>query len=103
MTNNVAEYTAAGCAVKAYRELGRQGPLLLHGDSKLVVEQMQGNWRVKGGAYVRVYRRLRELLSEVDFEVRWAWVPRDRNQVADDLSKQALVDAGVRIAERRRA
>lgn len=43
MTNNVAEYTAAGMAVKRYKESGRPGPLLLHGDSKLVVEQMLGN------------------------------------------------------------
>lgn len=101
MTNNVAEYIAAGCAVKAYRELGRDGPLLLHGDSQLVVKQMQGQWQVRSGAYIRVYDRLRSLLTECGFTVQWKWVPREKNQLADDLSKKALVDAGIRIPERR--
>lgn len=41
MTNNVAEYVAAGMALKTYRELGRPGPLLIRGDSKLVIMQIR--------------------------------------------------------------
>ena len=92
-------FTTRDTTVAAAAKLMREN----HVGSIVVVEQMNGNWRVKGGAYVRVYRRLRELLTEVEFQVRWRWVPRERNQVADDLSKRALTDAGVRIAERRKA
>lgn len=102
MTNNVAEYCAAGAAVKAYKELGRSGPLLVRGDSQLVVKQMSGEWRVKQGAYVEIYHRLQRLLTTCDFKVHWEWVPREQNTYADDLSKRALAEIGIRPVERRR-
>jgi ribonuclease HI len=95
MTNNFAEYVAAGMAVKTYQETGRSGPLLLRGDSKLVVEQMSGRWRVRSGCYVPVYERLQALLGRCPFEVRWEWVPRHKNAEADGLSKRGLIDVGV--------
>jgi len=90
MTNNVAEYAAAGAAVKRYRELGRRGPLLLMGDSKLVVMQMKGIWHVKQGAYVPVHRRLRDLLASCPFQVQWEWIPRHVNATADELSRRGV-------------
>lgn len=103
MTNNVAEYTAAGMAVKAYKETGRRGPLLLRGDSQLVIEQMCGRWRVANpdAAYVRYHNRLKELLTECTFEVVWEWVPREQNAIADRLSVEALEAVGIRRRERR--
>lgn len=101
MTNNVAEYVAAGMAIKTYAELGLPGPLLVRGDSKLVVMQMRGEWQVRQGSYVRVYHRVRALLAKCTFEVRWEWVPREQNTRADELSKQALAEIGIRPTPRR--
>jgi probable phosphoglycerate mutase len=89
MTNNVAEYTAALECVRAWIEL--------RGDSKLVVEQMCGRWQVKQGAYVAVHRELRALLGAHTVAVTWTWIPRTQNARADELSKQELVKAGVKI------
>lgn len=101
MTNNVAEYTAALECVRAWIRLraehGLEGPLALRGDSKLVVEQMCGRWRVKQGAYVAVYQELRGLLDSTLVDVSWTWIPREQNARADELSKQELVRAGVTI------
>lgn len=101
MTNNVAEYVSAGMAIKTYSELGLPGPLLIRGDSKLVVMQMRGEWQVRQGAYVRVYHRVRALLERCSFEVRWEWVPREQNTRADELSKLALAEIGIRPTPRR--
>lgn len=98
MTNNVAEYTAALECVRAWLELGIDGPILVRGDSKLVIEQMSGRWKAKQGAYLAVYRELRELVDRTAVRVTWAWVPRTENARADELSKQELVRRGVRIA-----
>ena len=95
MTNNVAEYIAAGLALKAYQELGRPGPLLVRGDSKLVVMQMLGHWKPRGGSYVKVYYRVKALLEKCSFVVQWEWVPREQNQRADALSKLALMEIGI--------
>jgi ribonuclease HI len=101
MTNNVAEYTAALECVRAWielrSELGPDARLELRGDSKLVVEQMCGRWQVKQGAYVAVHRELRALLDAHALAVTWTWIPRAENARADELSKQELVKAGVKI------
>lgn len=95
-SNNVAEYAAAGAAVKGYRETGRKGPLLLMGDSMLVVMQMRGVWRTRESKlYYPVYQRLQRLLRTCSFEIKWHWVPRDMNSIADELSKRGLAEHGI--------
>ena len=89
MTNNVAEYTGALEAVTAYVWHGFTAPLVVRGDSKLVVQQMSGLWRVKHGHYVPIYQRLRDLIDAYEVDVRWVWVPREDNKEADLLSRAA--------------
>jgi ribonuclease HI len=102
-TNNVAEYTGALEAVRAWVSLQRSTPLLVCGDSKLVIMQMRGAWQVKQGAYVPVYRQLRALVDAHALAVKWQWVPRDQNARADELSKIELVKRGIPIAYRPKA
>ncbi len=101
-TNNVAEYVAAGMAVRAYKELNRPGPLLLRGDSKLVVMQMRGEWQARQGAYIKVLEKVRTVVASCSFEIRWEWVPREQNKRADALSKLALEEVGITPAVRKR-
>jgi ribonuclease HI len=101
MTNNVAEYMSGAMCVKAYRQLGRPGPLLIRGDSKLMVMQMRGEWKVKAGAYVKVYRKLKDLVAACTFQIQWEWVPREQNGEADELSKKGILEVGGRIQDRR--
>jgi ribonuclease HI len=88
-TNNVAEYTAVVRAVGLGLELGaRRLELLL--DSKLIVEQLAGRWRVKDA-------KLRLLWAEALRQLRmlpegWvaAHVPRAQNSLADALCNEAI-------------
>ena len=100
LTNNVAEYGAAIKAVLGYQRLGRPGPLMLRGDSKLVVNQMIGAWRIKDGAYAKAAHKMRDLLETVEFEVIMEWVPREQNEEADRLSVEALEAVGIRRRDR---
>lgn len=87
-TNNVAEYTGTLRALELATELGaRQVHLLL--DSKLIVEQLAGRWRVKDGKLIPLWTACRQLLA--GFE-RWsaAHVPRAQNSIADALANQAI-------------
>ena len=88
-TNNVAEYTAVVRAVGLAIELGaRRLELLL--DSKLIVEQISGRWRVKDA-------KLRVLWADVLKQLRtlpdgWtaAHVPRAQNSLADAMCNEAI-------------
>lgn len=102
LSNNVLEYAAVGACIKRWLDLGRMSTLHIHTDSKLVVEQMLGRWKVNSGAYIPVYERLKnELLPRCPFIVTWCWVPRERNTRADKLSKRALIEAGITPTVRR--
>lgn len=88
-TNNVAEYTAVVRAIGLGLELGaRRLELLL--DSKLIVEQLAGRWRVKDlklrPLWAEALRRLRTLPDG------WvaAHVPRAQNSLADALCNEAI-------------
>jgi probable phosphoglycerate mutase len=88
-TNNVAEYTAVVRAIGLGLELGaRRLELLL--DSKLIVEQLSGRWRVKDAKlqplWAEALRRLRTLPDG------WvaAHVPRAQNTLADAMCNQAI-------------
>jgi ribonuclease HI len=93
-TNNVAEYTGTLRALDLARELGaREVHLML--DSKLIVEQLTGRWRVKDLKLIPLWTTCRQTLG--GFE-RWSavHVPRVQNSVADALANQAIdrVQAG---------
>ena len=87
-TNNVAEYTGTLRALELARELGaREVHLLL--DSKLIVEQLAGRWRVKDAKLIPLWAASRQILAVFD---RWSatHVPRAQNSIADALANQAI-------------
>jgi ribonuclease H / adenosylcobalamin/alpha-ribazole phosphatase len=87
-TNNVAEYTGVVRALELARELGaREVHMLL--DSKLIVEQLAGRWRVKDAKLIPLWSAARRTLAGFD---RWTagHVPRAQNSVADQLANEAI-------------
>ncbi len=87
-TNNVAEYSGLIAGLQAAIELGATA-VEARLDSKLVVEQMSGRWRVK-------HPQLQPLASEAAAlarrlgTVRYEWIPRARNAHADRLANEAM-------------
>jgi ribonuclease HI len=99
-TNNIAEYLALSHALDWLIENRHTTePILVAGDSKLVINQCFGTWRIKNGAYVEHANAVRKKLRRFS-AISGKWIPRDQNQLADDLSKAHLRDAGVEIADR---
>ncbi len=87
-TNNVAEYTGVVRALELARDLGASEVHLLL-DSKLIVEQLAGRWRVKDAKLIPLWARARQTLGGFS---RWtaAHVPRAQNSVADALANEAI-------------
>jgi probable phosphoglycerate mutase len=87
-TNNVAEYTGVVRALALASELGAREVVLLL-DSKLIVEQLTGRWRVKDAKLIPLWETARRTLRIFD---RWsaAHVPRAQNSLADALANEAI-------------
>jgi ribonuclease H / adenosylcobalamin/alpha-ribazole phosphatase len=87
-TNNVAEYTAVVRALTLAAELGAREVVMLL-DSKLIVEQLAGRWRVKDAKLIPLWEASRRLLRGLD---RWSatHVPRAQNTLADALCNEAI-------------
>jgi probable phosphoglycerate mutase len=67
-------------------------PVLIELDSKLVVQQLSGNWKVKHPDIAPLVRRASELMGSRRVELRW--IPREQNSAADAAANRAL-DGGV--------
>ena len=87
-TNNVAEYTGLVRALELAAELGAQEVHLLL-DSKLIIEQVSGRWRVKDAKLIPLWAACRASLGGFR---RWtaSHVPRAQNTVADALANEAI-------------
>jgi len=58
-------------------------------DSKLVVEQVRGKYRVRNAALAPLWQRVFELLREFP-SCRITHIPREQNRMADELANRAL-------------
>ncbi|HVQ22513.1 MAG TPA: ribonuclease HI family protein, partial [Candidatus Saccharimonadia bacterium] len=99
-TNNVAEYAGLVLALREARRLGAE-EIDLRLDSKLIVEQLNGRWRVKDAKLQGLFAEARRHLATF---ARWSAThePRARNRAADALANLALDDpdgAAVLVAE----
>ena len=87
-TNNVAEYTAAIEGLKRAKELGATD-VLLRSDSRLLIEQLAGAWKVKNERLKRLHAQARELVRGFP-KVKLEHVPRERNKQADALANEGV-------------
>lgn len=87
-TNNVAEYRGLLEGLKAARELGATS-VDVYMDSKLVVEQMSGRWKIKHPDMKVLAIEAKEIASEIG-SVSYTWIPREKNKRADALSNVAM-------------
>src|SRR5947208_5594856 len=100
MSNNVAEYCGVCAAMRWVRQSELRGILTIRGDSKLVIKQLSGEWRVHGGRYLPYYREAMSLLKELQAclgGVSLEWIPREKNAECDVHSKKVLLDRGVQF------
>lgn len=87
-TNNVAEYTALLLGLEAAFELDADAKVLVRMDSKLVVEQMSGRWKIKHPDMIALGAKVQKLISGK--AVEFVWIPREQNGLADALANKAM-------------
>lgn len=87
-TNNVAEYRALLLGIEVAKELSPDEVEFV-GDSKLIVEQVKGNWKVKQDHLRPLHTKVKDALRDLP---KWSirHVKRDENERADELLNEAL-------------
>ncbi|MFJ2746082.1 bifunctional RNase H/acid phosphatase [Streptomyces sp. NPDC087440] len=90
-TNNVAEYKGLIAGLKAVRDLFPDAQVHVRMDSKLVVEQMSGRWKIKHPDMKPLAAEAATILPRA--QARYEWIPREKNKHADRLANEAM-DAG---------
>jgi broad specificity phosphatase PhoE/ribonuclease HI len=93
-TNNVAEYRGLIAGLEEAAKVGATDVEVLM-DSKLVVEQMSGRWKVKHPDLAALHAQAKALSRRFD-GISYAWIPRAKNSHADRLANEAM-DAAAEV------
>ncbi|HEY9315638.1 bifunctional RNase H/acid phosphatase [Williamsia sp.] len=87
-TNNVAEYRGLIAGLSAAEEVGAD-EVSVRMDSKLVVEQMSGRWKIKHPDMIPLAAQAKSIASGFS-RVDYTWIPRNQNSHADRLANEAM-------------
>ena len=92
-TNNWAEYEAVVLALEEAKRLGFSGrDIEVRLDSKLAVEQILGNWKIKEPTLRPQVAKVRTLLADFG-KYHFVHIPREKNAEADRLVNEAIDSA----------
>jgi len=98
-TNNQAEYKAVVAALEYMVTSSSQGgsngqivnpTIQMYLDSKLIVEQMNGRFKIKNEGLKPLFWQIRDLIIKLGGAVTFNFVPREKNTEADELVNQAI-------------
>ncbi|MEE6282345.1 reverse transcriptase-like protein [Georgenia sunbinii] len=92
VSNNVAEYSGLIAGLTAARQIDPTALVEVRMDSKLVVEQMSGRWKIKHEDMQRLARHARDAFRAE--QVTYSWIPRAENAAADALANQVMDSTG---------
>ena len=92
-SNNVAEYSGLIAGLKAVLRIDAGADVEARLDSKLVVEQMAGRWKIKHPDMRMLALEARDLAAQISAaggSVSFTWIPREQNKDADALSNDGM-------------
>lgn len=87
-TNNVAEYNGLVAGLSAAYDIDPDACIHVRMDSKLVVEQMAGRWKIKHPDMAVLAASAREIIG--NRVVTYEWVPRLQNALADAAANKSM-------------
>ncbi|MDR6866119.1 putative phosphoglycerate mutase [Microbacterium resistens] len=87
-TNNVAEYSGMIAGLESAFARDDEARVRVRMDSKLVVEQMSGRWKIKHPDMQQLARDAHALIGSRD--VTFEWIPREQNKRADAAANESM-------------
>ncbi|MDQ2797640.1 MAG: reverse transcriptase-like protein, partial [Actinomycetota bacterium] len=92
-SNNVAEYRGLIAGLQSAVAIDPAASVEVRMDSKLVIEQMAGRWKIKHEDMRTLALEANELVRRIQSaggSLSWTWIPRERNKAADKLSNDGM-------------
>ncbi len=80
LTNNEAEYLAV---LRALQE--NSGEIEILSDSKLVVNQLNGEWHIKEVRLRELFDKVQKVIKEKGVKATFTWIPREENRAGKYL------------------
>ena len=91
-TNNEAEYQAVLSALKALRCYNTE-EITIYSDSILVVQQIQGNWKIKQESLRQLRNQIVNLICQRQLEnIKFKWISRIQNFAANELAQSVTLE-----------
>ena len=92
-TNNYAEYMGL---IELFKYLVSSKDIFyieIFGDSKLVIEQVKGNWKCKSPNLKPLWEKAVKLFEYLTTfkHITLTWVPREQNTIADNLAQKGIL------------
>lgn len=87
-TNNYSEYHGLILGLITCVRLGMKS-IFIRGDSKLVINQMNGSWNANPQMSQLRYQS-QKIIDENELQVSFQWIPRNQNDAADFLAAKAI-------------
>jgi probable phosphoglycerate mutase len=87
-TNNVAEYSGLIGGLRKAREIDPAASIHVRMDSKLVVEQLSGRWKIKHPDMRELAREAHDIIAGTD--VTFEWIAREFNSRADAVANESM-------------
>lgn len=84
-TNNIGEYGGVTNGLRFLKEHEWQGTLHIFGDSRLVICQLTGEYKVRKDTLIPYHQECMRLLENIQWKA--IWIPREQNVECDRLSK----------------
>lgn len=92
-TNNIAEYSAVIVALSwlvKNKNIVQKNVINIFLDSELVYSQISGFYKTKNSELRKLLFNIRQKEAELDLEVHYSNIPREKNKKADQLVNMAL-------------
>ena len=85
-TSNVSEWYGLISALVYLQsnDVSKYDKIIIHSDSRLVVEQFLGNYDITKPHLLELYKTAKQI--EPEFKYTLKWIPREQNKRADELS-----------------
>jgi len=82
---NIAEWAAVTNGLRCLKEQSWIGNLEIYGDSQLVINQLNGIYKVRKDTLIPYYKECITMLDNWCWSAKW--IPREKNEDCDRLSK----------------
>lgn len=90
-TNNEAEYLAVIKSLEEFVKLNiKVESILVQSDSQVIIKQINGENPTNHARLAKLKNRVKKIIEEIPCDIRFAWIPRHKNKLADELAGKVI-------------